>query len=48
MRCSKYTIVGPVLIGLGTVLLLSLIIPKCFWTGLTAVILIILGCLFLR
>ena len=43
--CTQRSMIGNVLIALGAGLLVSLLIPRCFWTALVGVVLVLLGLL---
>lgn len=46
--CRKTIVIGNAMMALGVGLLISLLIPRSFWTVLLAALLIVLGCLISR
>jgi len=46
--CCQTRSLGYVLTAAGAALLISLLLPRCFWTALAGLVLILIGCLLLR
>jgi hypothetical protein len=46
--CCQNRNLGYIFTAAGAALLLSLLLPRCFWTALAGLALILIGCLLLR